>query len=189
MVRDPMYHKSVDIAHALEAHGVQVEILCFFETQWHQYLEKFAHELKGVFYDHPKDQCLIILNDRDYIGSPDKFTQWALYNYAFEVKEGTFFYEKKAIKSQVDAFNASTTSKFVYMNIASEGITEQVVFELFSNLAPKTCQNFISLCCGFKRASDSEEITYANTEIHRIVPGMFIQGGRVKALGNGAIFE
>lgn len=63
------------------------------------------------------------------------------------------------------------------------------MFELFNNLAPKTCENFISLCCGFKRASDGEEISYANTEIHRIVPGMFIQGGRVKASGNAAIFE
>lgn len=119
-----MYHKSVDIARALEAQGVQVQIEVFFETQWHQYLEKLAHELKGVFYEHPKDQCLIILNDCDYIGSPDKFTKWALYNYAFEVKEGTPYYEKKAVKAQVDAFNASTTSKFVYMNITSEGVTE-----------------------------------------------------------------
>ena len=32
MVRDPMYHKAVDIAKALEAHGVQVKIELFFET-------------------------------------------------------------------------------------------------------------------------------------------------------------
>jgi len=29
------------------------------------------------------------------------------------------------------------------MNIASEGITEKVIFELFHNLAPKTCDNFV----------------------------------------------
>ena len=53
MVRDPMYHKSIDIAMALQAKGVQVEINTFFETQWHQYLQNLAHKLKGVYYEHP----------------------------------------------------------------------------------------------------------------------------------------
>ena len=75
------------------------------------------------------------------------------------------------------------------MAISSNGITHTVVFELFSDIAPRACENFLALCTGFKSKS-GEEISYANSEIHRIVPGMFIQGGRVKAPANEAnIFE
>jgi len=75
------------------------------------------------------------------------------------------------------------------MAISSEGITEKIVFELFSDLAPKTCANFLSLCEGFKRESDQTELSYINSEIHRIVPGMFIQGGKIKCTDSGSIFE
>ena len=60
------------------------------------------------------------------------------------------------------------------MAISSSGTTEDVIFELFIDIAPLTCENFISLSQGFKRKSDGEEVTYKGTEIHRIVSGMFI---------------
>jgi peptidyl-prolyl cis-trans isomerase-like 1 len=54
-----------------------------------------------------------------------------------------------------------------------ENLQGDLVFELFYDLAPKTCQHFIDLC-------NKEETGYAGTEIHRVVPGLFIQAGRVK---------
>lgn len=45
------------------------------------------------------------------------------------------------------------------------------------------------MCCGFKRESDGETVSYVGSEIHRIVPGMFIQGGKCKALGCTSAFE
>jgi len=68
----------------------------------------------------------------------------------------------------------SKTRKFARMSISHNGVTENVVFELFNDIAPKTCHNFIALCQGFKRKSDGEQIGYEGSEIHRIVPGMYI---------------
>lgn len=66
------------------------------------------------------------------------------------------------------------------MTISHSGVSGVVILELFKDIAPKTCQNFMSLCDGtVRRKSDSEPICYQDTEIHRIVPGMFIQGGRI----------
>jgi len=52
-----------------------------------------------VFYDHPRDKCLIMLNDRDYIGTESEFEAWALYNYSCKVDQGLNYYTEKANKS------------------------------------------------------------------------------------------
>jgi len=48
-----------------------------------------------------------------------------------------------------------------------------VIFELFSNAAPQTAENFRCLCTG----EVDEQMTYANSIFHRIIPGFMCQGG------------
>ena len=66
------------------------------------------------------------------------------------------------------------------MNIGAAGSKGPSVvhFELFTDIAPRTCANFIELCNGFTR-SDGEVLSYNNTEVNRIVKGMFIQMGKI----------
>ena len=66
------------------------------------------------------------------------------------------------------------------MHITHSGENGTVVFELFSDIAPKTCANFMSLCEGFRKTPESEAVSYEGSEIHRIVPGMFLQAGRIQ---------
>ncbi len=47
-----------------------------------------------------------------------------------------------------------------------------MIFELFKDIAPNTCRNFINLC-------SKNQHGYKGSEIHRVVPGMYIQGGRI----------
>lgn len=74
------------------------------------------------------------------------------------------------------------------MSLSSNGISHAVVFELFCDIAPRSCENFLALCQGFKNKA-GEEVSYANSEIHRIVPGMFIQGGKIKTANGGCLFD
>lgn len=55
----------------------------------------------------------------------------------------------------------------------------RVVFELFSDLCPKTCENFRALCTGEKGISQKSEIPlhYKGSPIHRIVKDFMVQGG------------
>lgn len=129
------------------------------------------------------------MNDNEFIGGCDEFARWALYNHAHEVSETKAENVAAAKAAFRDAINNSEKSKFAFMGINSEGITAKIIFELFYHLAPKTCDNFLALCEGFKRESDGEHIGYMSSEIHRIVPGMFVQGGRIKATGCCSLFE
>ena len=54
----------------------------------------------------------------------------------------------------------------------------QLYFELFNDIAPRTCANFLGPCSGFTR-SDGEQLSYVGTEVNRIVKGMFIQMGKI----------
>lgn len=67
---------------------------------------------------------------------------------------------------------------FAYLELAYDGQSiGRLLFQLFPELAPKTCENFLALCAKPKGG-------YVGTPIHRIKPGGWLQGGDV-ATGNG----
>ena len=60
-----------------------------------------------------------------------------------------------------------------------------VTLELFADVAPKTAENFRTICTGEKGKSESgAELKYAGSPFHRIIPGFMIQGGDITN-GNG----
>ncbi|KAK8963228.1 Peptidyl-prolyl cis-trans isomerase CYP19-2 [Platanthera guangdongensis] len=69
---------------------------------------------------------------------------------------------------------------FVFLDISiGGGIAERLVVELFSDVVPKTAENFRSLCTGEKGSgrSTSKPLHYKGSIIHRIVKGFVAQGG------------
>ncbi|KAL6307491.1 cyclophilin-like domain-containing protein [Sparassis latifolia] len=55
----------------------------------------------------------------------------------------------------------------------------RVIFELFNDTAPKTCENFRALCTGEKGLSPLSDrpLYYKNSIIHRSIKDFMIQGG------------
>merc|ERR1712050_469497 len=62
----------------------------------------------------------------------------------------------------------------------------RIVIELFSDIVPITCKNFIALCTGENGLAKSTNIPlcYRHSVVHRIIPGFVVQGGDF-TLGNG----
>lgn len=48
-----------------------------------------------------------------------------------------------------------------------------ITVELFADAVPKTAENFRALCTGEK----AEDLKYAGSPFHRIIPGFMVQGG------------
>lgn len=63
------------------------------------------------------------------------------------------------------------------MDVAIDGREYTMTFELFSDVVPKTCQNFKGLCAGTK--VDGETLTYKDSVFHRIQPRGWVQGGDI----------
>ncbi|KAG5492894.1 hypothetical protein JKF63_01474 [Porcisia hertigi] len=73
-------------------------------------------------------------------------------------------------------------NSYCYLDIAIGGRPqrERVVLELFSDVTPKTCENFRQLCLGNngKKVEGTEvPMTYQGCTFHRVIPGFMIQGG------------
>jgi cyclophilin family peptidyl-prolyl cis-trans isomerase len=163
-INDPQFHKAVTIARCLEQehpHAIRADCHQFFETQWSQFLKKTSNQLKGVFYNHDESKALIFLNGHEYIGDADEFAQWALYRFNYQDKDGLPVYTKLAHDTYTEAINQSDSRSYATMTITHSGVSGNVILELFKDIAPKTCNNFMNLCNGtVLRNSDKVPITY-----------------------------
>ena len=122
--------------------------------------------------------------------------EWALQEFIYIDNTSNFIYTKMSNDMYLKAINQVEGRSYVYFDIAYRGSSgnEMVVFELFEDVCPKTCENFKRLCTGFKRA-DGKIIGYAGTTFHRVVKGRFVQGGDISEImgpqddGPYSIFE
>eukprot|EP00928_Gymnodinium_smaydae_P037616 TRINITY_DN2607_c0_g2_i1.p1 TRINITY_DN2607_c0_g2~~TRINITY_DN2607_c0_g2_i1.p1 ORF type:complete len:333 (+),score=90.24 TRINITY_DN2607_c0_g2_i1:53-1000(+) len=67
----------------------------------------------------------------------------------------------------------------VWFEIAIDGhVIGRLVFELYSDVVPKTAENFRCLCTGERgRGRSGKKLHYMSSNFHRIIPGFMCQGG------------
>ncbi|XP_013137668.1 PREDICTED: peptidyl-prolyl cis-trans isomerase D-like isoform X2 [Papilio polytes] len=68
----------------------------------------------------------------------------------------------------------------VFMDISIGGLPSgRIVFELFTDVAPKTAENFRALCAGDMGVGKvtGKPLTYKGMVFHRVVKDFMIQGG------------
>jgi peptidylprolyl isomerase len=76
----------------------------------------------------------------------------------------------------------------VFFDVTIGGKPEgRIIFELYSDIVPKTAENFRALCTGEKGAcktASGKKLHYKGSSFHRIIPQFMIQGGDFTK-GNG----
>ena len=116
----------------------------------------------------------------EFIGGAQQFMGWIRQVYGYTDKGTNGMFYKRLAKVAYRNALAATGRDYVYMDIhVGQRFEGRLVIELFSDLVPKTCKNFLALCKGDGRAPDGRTLAYAKTKIHRIVKGGWIQGGDV----------
>ncbi|KAL9003126.1 MAG: hypothetical protein Q9188_003990 [Gyalolechia gomerana] len=78
------------------------------------------------------------------------------------------------------------TRRRVFLDVQSGAdFYGRIIIELFNDKAPKTCENFRSICTSSHTPqSAAAPLTYKNSPFHRIIDEFMIQGGDITA-GNG----
>lgn len=96
-------------------------------------------------------------------------------------------------RRQYDPDNEKSTYCFMDFQIEDRETSQltdlgRLVFELFNDQAPETCENFRALCTGEKgqNGKTGTVLHYKDSIMHRIVPNGWIQGGDIRGgRGNG----
>ncbi|NXH79172.1 PPIL6 protein, partial [Hydrobates tethys] len=186
LLRDPAFHVAKCVAEALKlkfpSKFADPVIQPLVEFAWHEYLQEKKKELRGEVWAYASSVMCFV--GGQLLGDEKELLKWSYREWGYRdfKPEALYqaiaedFYTKYLKNSQ-----ASSTHVFVYLEIAiEEQPVGRLLFELFSDACPRTCENFRALCTGGAMSShDGRELTYKNSLFHRLVKNGWIQGGDI----------
>ena len=123
------------------------------------------------------------MNDVVYIGDSETFLDWGLNEFRYVDQTSAIINKKRASDAYRALIDNTPGRNYAFFDVNVGGDVQKVVIELFTEFAPKTCDNFLKICKGETSNAGGEKLTYVGTEFHRIVKSMYIQGGDLTKLG------
>ncbi|NXW06857.1 PPIL6 protein, partial [Fregetta grallaria] len=186
LLQDPAFHVAKCVAEALKlkfpSKFADPVIQPLVEFAWHEYLQEKKKELRGEVWAYASSVMCFV--GGQLLGDEKELLKWSYHEWDYRdfKPEALYqaiaedFYTKYLKNSQ-----ASSTHVFVYLEIAiEEQPVGRLLFELFSEACPRTCENFRTLCTGGATSlRDGRELTYKNSLFHRLVKNGWIQGGDI----------
>ncbi|NXL10952.1 PPIL6 protein, partial [Mesembrinibis cayennensis] len=160
------------------------------EFAWHEYLQEKKKELRGEVWAYASPVMCFV--GGQLLGDEKELLKWSYHEWDYRdfKPEALYqaiaedFYTKYLKSSQASGTALREEYKqhvFVYLEIAiEEQPIGRLLFELFSDACPRTCENFRALCTGGATSPrDGRELTYKNSLFHRLVKNGWIQGGDI----------
>ena len=179
------FHKAKAAALAAEAHNVKVTILAMYPAEFTAFLAAKKRELGGSAWAH---EAGVLAYDGDaFIGDDAAMIvhlrQQGVPLDVLNSSGAGVDFEDMAME-EFAASLATSGKSYAYLDLAmddGQGMLPvgRLLFELHSDVLPKTCANFTQLCTGAKGPC------YVDSPIHRVVADGWVQGGDVVA-GNGS---
>uniref|UniRef100_A0A3B3UYE1 Peptidyl-prolyl cis-trans isomerase n=1 Tax=Poecilia latipinna TaxID=48699 RepID=A0A3B3UYE1_9TELE len=161
VIKDPNFHAARSIAEGLKQQFpddlLDPVIVPLLEFDWHEYLCKKKRELRGDVWEYPSN--VICFLNGVLLGNEKQLASWAENQWNFTLAHPEDFYT---------------------------AITEDMFLDLFSDVCPKTSENFEALCTGERGLSESGlPLHYKGSLFHRIVPNGWVQGGDISPNSRG----
>ncbi|KAL5966998.1 putative inactive peptidyl-prolyl cis-tran isomerase-like 6 [Taenia solium] len=150
-----------------------------YEQEWVEFLHEKKRKLGGEYWAF--DSVVFCFCNGKPIGDFMDLHNWAKEHYHLQNYRPRTFYEMLAYDSYRD--NLMRRNTYVSMAITIGGDScGTLLFELYSDIVPKTCANFIKLCTGElgiipKNDCENYRMHYLDTIFFRLVPDGWIQGG------------
>ncbi|KAM9840249.1 putative inactive peptidyl-prolyl cis-trans isomerase-like 6 [Aulostomus maculatus] len=154
------------------------------EIDWHSFLCNKKNELRGEVWQY--SSTLMCFLNGHLLGNERDLASWAKNQCGF-----TLTWPQASYKAEDGYLKhlQRTGHQFVFMDIEIAGeAAGRLLFELFSDVCPKTSKNFQALCTGERGLTQSgHPLCYKGSVFHRVVPNGWVQGGDIspERRGNG----
>ncbi|XP_054678367.1 probable inactive peptidyl-prolyl cis-trans isomerase-like 6 isoform X2 [Grus americana] len=182
LLQDPAFHVAKCTAEALKlkfpSKFADPVIQPLVEFAWHEYLQEKKKELRGEVWAYAASVMCFV--DGRLLGDQEELLKWARHEWDYRDFKPEALYQAIA-EDFYSKHLKNSQHVFVYLEIAiEEQPVGRLLFELFSDACPRTCENFRALCAGgAKSLCDGRELTYKNSLFHRLVKNGWIQGGDI----------
>ncbi|KAM7118462.1 putative inactive peptidyl-prolyl cis-trans isomerase-like 6 [Ciconia maguari] len=182
LLRDPAFHMAKCVAEALKlkfpSKFADPVIQPLVEFAWHEYLQEKKKELRGEVWAYASSVMCFI--GGQLLGDEKELLKWSHHEWDYRDFKPEALYQAIAEDFYMK-YLKNSQHVFVYLEIAiEEQPIGRLLFELFSDVCPRTCENFRALCAGGATSSrDGRELTYKNSLFHRLVKNGWIQGGDI----------
>lgn len=191
-VNDPQYQrvrKAVEVLEKVSGDKLEITLLNLMPTDYEIYVQNLECPARGPVKRFHRENMLYMTGDHpdelEYKGGSALFLQWAKDVFGYDdSKTNTIFFRRLATKQFRHAMQR-TGHKFFKMEFESgEESLGSITVELFTSVCPQTCAKFLT----YVRGDLGKK--YEGSQVHRIVPGGWIQGGDlVEGKGDGVIEE
>jgi len=186
MLKSPKFHEARLCAEELHisnpAKFAKPDVIGMEEFDWAEFVE-YAKKVAGKCerkiwsFDGP----VIVYVDFEYLGGLGEFLDFVGFRFLYKTQKEPEYFEK--IASDVYKNHViDSLRKYVYLDINIEcKPAGRLIIQLFNDVVPKTCQNFLLLCTGERGYNEKGlRLSYGETWFHRMMENSWIQGGDLR---------
>jgi len=150
-----------------------------FEIAYKEEVDRLKTTVGGMMYTWNENH--ILLRDEKPIGGLLEIIQIAIHEFGIADAEVANFrvFDKEATTRTLNAAKATGHPTVFIDYIQEEVVIGRLTIELFDDICPRACENFLRLCTGEAGTRDGVALHYKDTPIHRIVPNGWFQAGDI----------
>ncbi|CAM9849332.1 unnamed protein product [Pylaiella littoralis] len=187
-ISDASFQRCCKMVKVLKDAGLSVKVpaLPLFETQWEEYLQEKKTQVGGNIFEHKAKHLVLQDSGRKYLGGIEELISYAerVVTPPFDRSEDDARDWVAIAQQQCEKHLLSTQRPLVFMDVSLDPscMPQRVVFQLYSQDCPTTCENFRALCTGEKgKSADGITLCYKGSPFHRVVRGAWVQGGDISS--------